>query len=510
MPLQLTKLDLAKDIVKFHDDPFKFVLYSFPWGDGELADFSGPEDWQAEVLADIANGLKKGILTQSEAIQIAVASGHGVGKSCLVAWVILWALSTFEDTKGIVTANTEAQLKTKTWGELQKWHRLFLLKEFFVMTATSIYAKSPEHERTWRFDQVPWSKEKTEAFAGMHNKGKRIVVIFDESSAIPDEIWEVTEGALTDENTQILWLVFGNPTRNQGRFHSCFNTLRHRWNNRQVDSRKVRITNKEQIEKWISDYGEDSDFVRVRVRGEFPHASDHQFISTEIVNHARNRFIRPEQYNFGAVIIGVDRAWCGDNATKIWLRQGNYSQRLASFFKDEDDFLVAGHLARLEDQYKADAVFIDFGYGTGLFSAGKQMGRNWRLVQFGGKADDPIYANKRAEMWGKMKQWLKDGGCIPDDQTLCNDLIAPEAYSVQTGPNAGKLILESKEAMQKRGVPSPDDGDALALCFAFPVINKSQKQFNRLIQAGEPYNPFSINKNQEEVKYNPFSAIAKT
>jgi hypothetical protein len=475
-----------------------------------LADYKGPEPWQEEILNEITIGLKKGILTQSTAIQIAVASGHGVGKSTLVAWLIEWALTTFEDCKGVVTANTESQLKQKTWSELQKWHRLSLFKDWFSLTATSIYSPLAEHEKTWRIDQVPWSKEKTEAFAGLHNKGKRIIVIFDEASAIPDDIWEVTEGALTDENTQIIWLVFGNPTRNQGRFHSCFNTLKHRWIHKQVDSRKVSITNKEQINKWISDYGEDSDFVRIRVRGEFPHASDRQFISTEIVNGARHRFIRPEEYNFGAVVIGVDRAWSGENETKIWMRQGNYSKRLASFFKDEDDFLVAGHLARLEDQYKADAVFIDFGYGTGLFSAGKQMGRAWRLVQFGGKADDSMYANKRAEMWGKMKQWLKDGGCIPDDQDLCNDLIAPEAYSVQTGPNSGKLILESKEAMQKRDISSPDDADALALTFAFPVMNKSQKQFSRLIQAGtQQYDPFKINQPQQETKYDPFSPLAK-
>jgi len=428
--------------------------------------------------------------------------------SALVSWIILWALSTHEDTKGVVTANTEVQLKTKTWAELAKWYRLSLVKSWFTLTATSIYINAPEHEKTWRFDMVPWSKEKTEAFAGMHNKGKRVVVIFDEASAIIDEIWEVTEGALTDENTEILWLVFGNPTRNTGRFHGCFNKYRHRWDHKQIDARSVRLTNKEQIRQWETDYGEDSDFFRVRVKGEFPSASDHQFIPSEFVNNARGRFLRPEQYNFAAVVIGVDRAWSGSNDTKIYLRQGLMSKKLATFRKDEDDYLVAGHLARFEDEYKADAVFIDFGYGTGLYSAGKQMGREWRLVQFGGRADNDIYANKRAEMWGLMKQWLKDGGSIPDDQDMVNDLIAPEAYSVQTGPNAGKLILESKEVMQKRGIDSPDDGDALALTFAFPVLNKSQAQFNRLTQSKHnTYNPLTPHNDQPV--YNPLSPLAR-
>jgi hypothetical protein len=110
-----------------------------------------------------------------------------------------------------------------------------------------------------------------------------------EASAIPDLIWETTEGALTDEQTEILWLVCGNPTRNNGRFRECFGRYRHRWIRRQVDSRNARITNKQQIAQWITDYGEDSDFVRVRVKGEFPRASSMQFIASDMVEAAMAR-----------------------------------------------------------------------------------------------------------------------------------------------------------------------------------------------------------------------------
>jgi hypothetical protein len=151
------------------------------------------------------------LLTIEEAIQIARASGHGIGKSALVAWIILWAISTFEDTKGVVTANTENQLKTKTWAEVSKWHRMFIARDLFKMTATALFANDPLHERTWRIDMVPWSERNTEAFAGLHNQGKRILVIFDEGSAIPDLIWEVTEGALTDQDTQIIWMAVRQP-----------------------------------------------------------------------------------------------------------------------------------------------------------------------------------------------------------------------------------------------------------------------------------------------------------
>ncbi len=253
----------------FAGDPAGFVAYAFPWGEpGPLADRSGPDGWQQDLLEEVRDGLK----TPGEAIRHAVASGHGVGKSALVAWLTLWAMATHADTRGIVTANTESQLRTKTWPELSKWSRMCICRHWFKLTATALHAVQPGHERTWRIDAVSWSEKTTEAFAGLHNAGKRILVVFDEASALPDAVWETMEGALTDEGTEILWFAFGNPTRNSGRFRECFGRFRHRWAARQVDSRTVAITNKEQIASWVADYGEDSDFVRVRVKGEFPRA----------------------------------------------------------------------------------------------------------------------------------------------------------------------------------------------------------------------------------------------
>lgn len=449
-------------------DPYEFVLYSFEWEKGELEGFDGPDEWQANILKQIRDGL----LTINQAIRIAIASGHGPGKSALVAWLILWALSTHEDTKGVVTANTEAQLKTKTWSELSKWYRLFIAKHWFNLTATSIYSVSPEHERTWRIDMVAWSEEKTEAFAGLHNQGKRLLIVFDEASAIPDKIWEVTEGALTDKNTQILWIVCGNPTRNQGRFFECFNKFRHRWITAQIDSRTARMTNKEEIQKQIDDYGEDSDFCRVRVRGVFPNVSDRQFIPSSYVELARKAKVLESQCAYAAKIISVEPAWTGGDEIVISLRQGNHFRILNTYRKNDDDFQMAGYISTYENIEHADAVFIDFGYGTGIYSAGKQLGKNWILVPFGGASMDAGFVNKRGEMWNSMKQWLKDGGSIPDDPILCAQIIGPEYYVVATGKNAGKIILESKEDMKTRGLESPNRADGLALTFALPVAPK--------------------------------------
>ena len=137
--------ELIEELASFSSDPLGFVLFSFPWGEpGELADALGPEPWQIDLLT----ALGQGVITLHEAIQLARTSGHGIGKSACVSWIILWAISTFEDTRGVVTANTENQLKTKTWVELAKWHRLFIAKHLFKMTATALFSADPEHERT--------------------------------------------------------------------------------------------------------------------------------------------------------------------------------------------------------------------------------------------------------------------------------------------------------------------------------------------------------------------------
>ena len=467
-------------------DPLAFVYFAYPWGapGTPLEDMEGPDEWQIQILKDIGEQLKKGKDLQT-AIQEAVASGHGIGKSALISWLIHFAISTHENTRGVVTANTEGQLRTKTWPELSKWHNMFIAKDLFTYTATAIFSSDKDYEKTWRIDAIPWSKNSPESFAGLHNQGNRILVLFDEASAIDDVIWEVTEGALTDANTEIIWCAFGNPTRNSGRFRECFRKYRKFWNTYQIDSRTVKISNKAKIEEWLEAYGEDSDFFKVRVRGVFPSASDLQFISTEIADKAQKQVYKPGQFEHLPVIIGVDPAWTGSDSLEIVMRQGYYMKSLASIPKNDDDWRMAQLIAQFEDEYKADAVFIDMGYGTGIYSIGKQLGRKWRLIEFGGKSNDPVYLNMRAYMWGQMKEWLREGGSIPpNDQALYDDIVGPEAIIDKNG----RIQLESKKDMKDRGLPSPNKGDALALTFAARVVKKSETG-NRIV-ANTSYSPF--------------------
>ena len=467
-------------------DPLAFVYFAYPWGEPgtPLENMEGPDEWQIQILKDIGEQLKKGKDLQT-AIQEAVASGHGIGKSALISWLIHFAISTHENTRGVVTANTEGQLRTKTWPELSKWHNMFIAKDLFTYTATAIFSSDKDYEKTWRIDAIPWSKNSPESFAGLHNQGNRILVLFDEASAIDDVIWEVTEGALTDANTEIIWCAFGNPTRNSGRFRECFRKYRKFWNTYQIDSRTVKISNKAKINEWLEAYGEDSDFFKVRVRGVFPSASDLQFISTEIADKAQKQVYKLGQFEHLPVIIGVDPAWTGSDSLEIVMRQGYYMKSLASIPKNDDDWRMAQLIAQFEDEYKADAVFIDMGYGTGIYSIGKQLGRKWRLINFGGKSNDPVYLNMRAYMWGQMKEWLCEGGSIPpNDQGLYDDLTGPDAIIDKNGC----IQLESKESMKKRGLPSPNKGDALGLTFAARVVKKSETG-NRIV-ANTSYNPF--------------------
>lgn len=492
-------MNIVEELAQFSSDPYGFVLFAFPWGEpGELEDQSGPMDWQITVLQDLG----KGIISADEAIQIARTSGHGIGKSALVAWIILWAISTFEDTKGVVTANTENQLKTKTWAEVSKWHRLFIARELFKMTATALFAVDPLHERTWRIDMVPWSERNTEAFAGLHNQGKRILVIFDEGSAIPDVIWEVTEGALTDKDTQIIWSVFGNPTRNKGRFRECFTGGRfaHRWSTAAIDSRSVPISNKVQIDRWISDYGEDSDFVRVRVRGLFPRVDAESFITHQSVIAATDREILPQG---GAVVLGVDVGRFGDDPSVIYPRQGrDGSSRIIEIYYGDDTMTLAGKVAAAFLRYGASICMVDEGgVGGGVVDRLRQLQIPVIGVDFGSKPDNFYgtgvkYANKRAEIWGDMRDWLETGA-IPniltnENVTLLDELTAP-TYTMTKGE---AIQLESKKEMRVRGVPSPNVADALACTFAYPSFELqalSPADMGLKPTVGGEYDPFSRN-----------------
>lgn len=467
------ELELKAMLVRYRHDPEMFVDTCIRWGEGELAG-EKLRKWQRSILRELGAALRAApqnanTLIASAILRIAVASGHGIGKSALIALIILWAMATCVDCRGTVTANTANQLIQKTWAELRKWHRNSVVEHMFTCNATSLVSTDPKHEKTWRIDATPWSANNTEAVAGLHNKGKRLLLIFDEASAIDDKVWEVADGAQTDADTEIIWVVFGNPTRSTGRFRECFRRYRGLWTiRRNIDNRTVEGTNKQFLDGFVALYGEDSDIVKVRVKGEFPSQSVKQFISENDAREAAKRHLREHQYKFAPVIIGVDPAWTGNDEFVIYMRQGLWAKILKRIPYNDDDVAMAQIIADYEDELGADAVFIDYGHGTGIYSVGKNWGRKWQLFNFGvplGQGHPSGCYNSRARIWKDMKEWLKEGGAIENVEELIQDLTG-----VETVPRLdGALQLESKEDMKERGLPSPNLADALALTFAYPV-----------------------------------------
>jgi hypothetical protein len=462
--------ELVSDIAGFTHNPLGHALYAYPWGEGSLADETGPRVWQREVMGDIAAHLANPE-TRYQPCRIAVASGHGIGKSALVAMLCKWGLDTCEDTRIVITANTEGQILGKTWPEITKWHNLAITKDWFKATATAIFSTQEGHDKAWRADAVTWSVNNTEAFAGLHNKRKRIILIFDEASGIDDKVWDVANGALTDEQTEIIWLAFGNPTKNTGRFRECFGRYRHLWKTRQIDSRTVEGTNKAYLDELVTTYGEDSDIARVRVKGQFPSASSLQFIATDIVEVARIR--EREQLGADPLIYGVDCARFGDDKSVLAKRCGlDAKSRPWKTWAKLDAMQLAGDIALEANKEHPDAIFVDAGnIGAAVVDRLRQLGvQNVFEVWFGGEGREVDWAdnvrirtkNKRAEMWCKMRSWLKSGA-VPDDQELQDDLTGVE-YGFAADQST--IELERKEHMKKRGLASPDRGDALACTFA--------------------------------------------
>jgi hypothetical protein len=449
-------------------DPLAYAQRFYPWGEGALEGSKGPRKWQGEILAYIRDHIANPA-TRCTPCKIAVSSGHGIGKSAFMGMVSNWAMSVCEDCKGVVTAGTGTQLSTKTVPEISKWFKLSYNSHWFDVRATSIRSLDKEHELAWRIDFVTWSEHNTDAFAGLHNKLKLIILIYDEASAIADPVWEVSEGALTDEQTIIIWLAFGNPTKNTGTFRECFGKFKHRWKTFQIDSRTVEGTNKEQIEKWIEDYGEDSDFVRVRVRGEFPRAGSSQFIPGDIVSAAR-KYKAPVAVGLPK-ILSVDVARFGDDQTVIGWRQGRKAVILAKY-RGLDTVAVAERVIQYMTQENPDATIIDGdGIGAGVVDHLHFRGYRDRVFEFHGgqpSSDSAAYFNKRAECWGAMRDWLAGGAQIPDDPELETDLTGPE-YGFS---NKQQIQLEKKDDMKKRGLASPDCGDMLAMTFGVKVLPK--------------------------------------
>ena len=468
---------------KITDDPYNFVMYAYPWGKKgtPLENKKGPRKWQVKrlkrIAAHIAENRRLISLNKTPKIyKLAVVSGRGTGKSALVAWLIHWMMSCHIGSTTVVAANSEAQLKDKTWAELGKWLTLAINQHWFEKNAMSV-KPAPWFEESLK-NQLKidtgyyyanaqlWSEEKPDSFAGVHNHNG-ILVIFDEASGIPKPIWTVTSGFFTEPTPFRFWLVFSNGRRNTGSFFECFHKDRAEWDREHLNSLEVEGIDTSELLSIIRQNGEDSDEARTEVLGQFPRQGAKQFISRDIVSQATEREIIDDSW--APLIMGVDPARYGDDSTVICFRQGRNQRIIPTIkLKGKDNMEVANQCAHLITKYNPDGVCIDSGNGTGIIDRLKEMGYKVFEIGFGTKSPEPQWLNNRTYMWAQMRDWL-GGGCLDPDQDLIDDLTSPE-YKFVKGGDVQRL--ETKEELKSRGFASPDYADALACTFAVKIARK--------------------------------------
>lgn len=463
----------------------------YPWGEPGtfLEKWDGPDVWQRKCLqvidaqlVKIANAQTLSEAEQAKAtidntIRIAVSSGHGVGKTALISWIIHWWMATRPHPQVVATAGTKNQLTTKTWREVKKWLDVCMVGHWFDWSQTSLQLKE---QPTWRANAIPWSDNNPQAFAGTHEH--YVLYVFDEASTIANMIWETSEGAFTTPGPH-LWLAFGNPESATGRFRECWGFRRKWWITFEVDARESRLSNKSLIRTWIEQYGLDSDFIRVRVLGLPPKTGPDQMIGTELVELAEQRFrsgeIAPHKVPpTEPRIMGIDPAG-GDSEhsaeTVLVLRQGSYMFPEIIALREADGMKVASEIVKYIKLWRPDMAFMDaHGLGKPIYDRLVQLTYGHIVIPcYAGQTDSltgedsKVYYNNRILWWARLKEWLS-GGAIPYHQRLREDLMAPKRYyNIRM-----QMLLESKDDMALRGIASPDYADALAHTFAQPVPRK--------------------------------------
>lgn len=373
------------------------------------------------------------------------------------------------------TANTEKQIMSVLWSELATINRNAKNRELFDFSRTSFRLKAaPE---THFAEAIAWSAENSEAFAGIHSEN--VLYIFDEASAIDDIIWEVSTGAMTNPNAR--WLCLGNPTRNTGRFHECFG--KNKWQEGDTDSSlwhaftiscfdSPRVS-KEYIHEVEREYGKDSDPYRVRVLGMPPQQEEQQFISVELFESAMYRQVASQAHE--PRILGVDVAAFGDDRCAYTERKGRNAY-LRGTRRGQDTMKTVGDIMELrreaiEDGEPFDYICIDIiGLGRGVYDRLVELGVEEAVpVNVGEKSRIDGCKNLRAELWKRAKDWLPESHIGAEYR---EDLIGPQ-YSFDSN---GRLVIERKEDMKKRGLASPDLADSLCLTF-YPTnpIKQSQR-----------------------------------
>ena len=499
-----TKGDLASvEVARWAIDPVAFVSEAFN---------ATPDAWQAEALRAVVDNPR-----------VAMSACKGPGKSCVLAWMVWWFLMTRYDAEIVVMSITEDNLRDNLWKELAIWlGRSEMLRKAFRFGGERIVCTC--REKTWwasarAFSQTADKSQQANTIAGFH--GKHVMVVLDEVGDFPEGVVVAAEGIFANEDIEARLVVAGNPTNTQGPLFRITNKDSKRWNLIRITgdpedpNRSPRISltwAKEQIEDW----GRDNPWVRVNVLGLFPTASTDQLIGVDVILAAQDRDAKPPTFSKSARVWGLDPARFGDDEAVLFKRQGIVARR-PRVWRNKSGVDLANAVAHeiLEAEKTGelpDTLFCDVGgQGASCYDHLTVLGWGHVVVpvDFGGSPDDERFLNKRAEMWWRMADWLsRQPSCIPTDNVLAGELPGPKFFYRVSGKRT-KFVLESKDDMKRRGVPSPNRADALALTFAGPVAPRARSVESEAMghsKTATEYSPHDRAETNDRVRfeYDPY------
>lgn len=395
--------------------------------------------------------------------RISVRSGHGVGKSTAVSWLALWYILTRYHAKIVITAPTSAQLYDALFAEIKRWVREMpeALQTLLEVKAERIELKEMPQEN---FISARTSRaEQPEALQGIH--AEHVMLIADEASGIPEQVFEAAAGSMSGHNATTILL--GNPVRSSGFFYETHNRLADEWWTRRVSCVDSPRVSEAYVKEMASRYGEESNAFRIRVLGEFPRSDDDTVIPMELLELAVQRDVA--QTKFAPLVWGLDVARFGSDKSALCKRQGNTVTEPIRIWSNLDLMQLTGAVvAEWEALTPSDRpveILVDsIGLGAGVVDRLRELGLPARGINVSeSPALGHTYRNLRAELWHKAKAWLEKRDCrLPKDERLISEL-ATVRYSFTSN---GKIQIESKDEIRKRGLASPDLADAFVLTFA--------------------------------------------